>query len=438
MDMRKKMASLWIGCIADDFTGGSDAASFLRKAGLRTVLLNGIGTCEGLDVIHPEAIVVALKSRSIAAEDAVAQTSEAARWLLEMGARHLYFKYCSTFDSTPAGNIGPVTDALLELTDARYTVLCPSLPVNGRTVRDGILYVDGVPLAESPMRYHPTNPMMKSDLSQLMEEQSRYPCVVLREAQMKDLEEICPVKGRFTIVPPYETDADGQRIAAQFGHLPLLTGGSGLLEHLGRLYKAEKPSGEPGPEEMPGPGETMPRLLLAGSCSAMTQKQVQTYLDLGGTAVRIEPDKLLSGQQTEADLQRAISDAQGDILLYSTTEPKQVKQYQAAGAERVSALLESLMGRLAVYGKEHGFRRIVVAGGETSGAVTQALHAKAYRIGKDAAPGVPEMWPIDQPGLGLVLKSGNFGDESFLLTALTNESPIRGSHGGDTVQNSAG
>ncbi len=420
-----KENTLLIGCIADDFTGGSDAASFLRKAGLRTVLLNGIGDCEGLEVLQLEAIVVALKSRSIAPESAVEQSLDAAKWLLEQGAQHLYFKYCSTFDSTPQGNIGPVTDALLELTESPYTVLCPSLPVNGRTVRDGILYVNGVPLAESPMRYHPTNPMMKSDLSQLMEEQSQYPCVVLRETQMKNPEEVCPVKGHFTIVPPYETDADGKRIAAQFGHLPLLTGGSGLLEHLGRRYKAEKLGEESALEEMSAPGETMPRLLLAGSCSAMTKKQVQIYLDLGGTAVRIEPDKLLSGQQTEADLQRAISDAQGDILLYSTTEPEQVKRYQAAGAERVSALLEGLMGRLAVYGKEHGFRRIVVAGGETSGAVTQALHTKAYRIGKDAAPGVPEMWPMDQPDLGLVLKSGNFGDESFFLTALTNESSVR-------------
>ena len=164
--MNQRKRQLLIGCIADDFTGGSDAASFLRKVGLRALLLDG-ATADAMAVedLRPEAVVVALKSRSVPAEQAVAQSLEAAAWLLRHGARQLYFKYCSTFDSTPAGNIGPVTDALLELTGSRYTVLCPSLPINGRTVRDGILYVNGVPLAESSMRHHPLNPMTKSALS---------------------------------------------------------------------------------------------------------------------------------------------------------------------------------------------------------------------------------------------------------------------------------
>lgn len=414
-----KENTLLIGCIADDFTGGSDAASFLRKAGLRTVLLNGTGAGEGLETLQPEAIVIALKSRSIAPQSAVEQSLEAAKWLLAKGAQHLYFKYCSTFDSTPQGNIGPVTDALLELTASRFTVLCPSLPVNGRQVRDGILYVNGVPLAESPMRHHPVNPMLKSSLAELMEEQSRYPSIVLRSEQMESENPVaaCPNEGRFTVIPPYATDEEGKRVAETFGYLPLLTGGSGLLEHLGRCYKQEQ-TGEWAAPAAAEAHQTLPRLLLAGSCSVMTQKQVQTYLESGGTAIRIEPDKLLSGAQTEEELCAAIQAAQGDILLYSTTDPEGIKRYQAAGAEQVSTLLEKLMGRLAVYGRDCGFRRIVVAGGETSGAVSQALNAKAYRIGKDAAPGVPEMWPVDQPDLGLVLKSGNFGDERFFLTAL--------------------
>lgn len=411
--------SLYIGCIADDFTGGSDAASFLRKAGLKTVLLDGIGACEGVEALRPEAIVVALKSRSIPPDQAVSQTLEAARWLLECGAEHLYFKYCSTFDSTSKGNIGPVTDALMELTGSRYTVLCPSLPINGRTVKDGILYVNGVPLAESPMRDHPINPMRKSDISALMEEQSRYPCRVLREAQMEvaDLPDRSIRENRFTVVPPYVTDADGERIASKFGHLTLLTGGSGLLEHLGRLYGAGRDT-VPVPSASRPAGPNLPRLLLAGSCSAMTRKQVDVFLARGGNAVRIEPNKLLSGQQTEEVLQQAIKTAPGDILLYSTTDPEQVQTYQHFGSEKVSALLETLMGRLAVYGRTCGYRRIVVAGGETSGAVIQALDTGAFRIGKDAAPGVPELQPIRQPELELVLKSGNFGDENFFLTAL--------------------
>ena len=413
--------SLFIGCIADDFTGGSDAASFLRKAGLRTILLNGNRDWEKIDALQPQAVVIALKSRSVSPELAVSQSLEAAKGLLKCGAAHLYFKYCSTFDSTPQGNIGPVTDALLGLTESRYTLLCPSLPVNGRTVKDGVLYVNGVPLAESPLRNHPINPMTESNISVLMGKQSRYPCFVLPEDQLGDTAVLnrCSGSDRFTVVPSYVSDEDGVRIAKNFGHLKLLTGGSGLLEHLGRLYGA-------GSESVPAEGlpeiaETspLPRLLLAGSCSAMTQRQVAAYLAWGGTSVRIEPDELLSGRQTEQSLRKAIRAARGDLLLYSTAAPEQVRAYQRAGSEQVSAMLEALMGRLAVYGRGRGYRRIVVAGGETSGAVIQALDTMAFRIEEDAAPGVPELRPVNQPNLRLVLKSGNFGDEDFFLTALT-------------------
>lgn len=414
-----KRNTLLIGCIADDFTGGSDAASFLRKAGLKTVLLNGVGDWEGVKALRPEAVVIALKSRSIPAELAVSRTLKAAKWLLECGAAHLYFKYCSTFDSTPKGNIGPVTDALMELTESKYTVVCPSLPINGRTVKDGILYVNGTPLAESHMRNHPINPMTRSDISVLMAAQSRYPCFILQGNQMERIQEELAGEQRFTMVPSYSTDADGARIAEKFGHLPLLTGGSGLLEHLGRLYgsnqcEAREPSaGQAAPKGLP-------RLLLAGSCSAMTRKQVETYLAQGGNAIRIEPDKLLSGMQTEKELRQAIRLADGDILLYSTADSKRVRAYQRMGSERVSALLEALMGRLAVYGRDCGYQRIVVAGGETSGAVIRELKTGAFQIGADVAPGVPELWPINQPELALVLKSGNFGDETFFLHVLAN------------------
>lgn len=416
--MNQQDGQLRIGCIADDFTGGSDAASFLKQAGLRTLLVDGTSIPgDMLRDFRPEAVVVALKSRSIAADRAVLQSLEAARWLLGLGAQQLYFKYCSTFDSTPAGNIGPVTDALLDLTGSRYTVLCPSLPVNGRTVRDGVLYVNGVPLAESSMRNHPINPMTKSNLTELMEAQSRYPCFWLSRRQMEGQDPAADYlgQGRFTVVPPYENDEDGQQIAERFGNLPLLTGGSGLLEHLGRRFGINASAAEDSKfsEDLP-----MPRLLLSGSCSAMTQRQVQVYLEHGGAALRLEPDKLLSGEQTEEMLLQAVAQAQGDLLLYSTADPAQVRCYQQAGIQRVSALLEGLMGRLAVCGRRHGYRRIVVAGGETSGAVAQALGLKAYRVGKNAAPGVPELWPIDQEGFGLVLKSGNFGEERFFLDAL--------------------
>lgn len=416
--MDRKNNQLWIGCIADDFTGGSDAASFLQKAGLRTFLLDGTEDGKAaLEHLRPEAVVIALKTRSIAVAQAVKQSVDAAEWLLKQGAQQLYFKYCSTFDSTSEGNIGPVTDALLELTGSQYTVLCPSLPVNGRTVEDGILYVHGIPLGESSMRYHPINPMKESALTKLMEAQSRYPCFWLTRQQMRQRNPVtdCRTEGHFTVVPPYVSDEDGAQIAEKFGHLPLLTGGSGLLKHLGHRIRNDAKS-KPDLEDLPV-RKTLPRLILSGSCSAMTQRQVQVYLESGASAVRIDPEKLLSGEQTEATLQEAIKSAKGDLLLYSTANSAEVTACQRFGMERISTLLEGLMGRMAVYGKRCGFQRIVVAGGETSGAVIRALGLHVFQVGQDAAPGVPELWPTEQPELGLVLKSGNFGDEQFFLTA---------------------
>ncbi len=414
--MKQTATPLWIGCIADDFTGGSDAASFLRRAGLDTILINGDHLPDALPAPRPEALVVALKSRSVPAPEAVSRSLQTARWLLAQGAQHLYFKYCSTFDSTPQGNIGPVTDALLELTGEPYTVLCPSLPVNGRTVENGILYVHGVPLAESPMKDHPVNPMRKSSLPELMAEQSAYPCTALTRSQMADPAALPQLRPHHTLVPPYTSDEDGEKIAERFGHLRLLTGGSGLLQHLGARYLRDRTGRTPGPA--PAGSEALPRLLLSGSCSVMTQRQVAAYRSSGGAAVRIDPAKLLSGEQTEASLLDAIDDASGDLLLYSTAGAEEVAGYQSLGAKRISALLEGLMGRLAVHGQQRGFRRIVVAGGETSGAVIQALGASIFRIGAEAAPGVPELWPVDRPGLCLILKSGNFGAKDFFLTAM--------------------
>jgi len=417
--MDRQEYPLWIGCVADDFTGGSDAASFLRKAGLNTVLINGEALDGPLPPFRAEAVVIALKSRTIPAAEAVSQTLRAAGWLLERGAKQLYFKYCSTFDSTPQGNIGPVTDALLELLGERYTVLCPALPVNGRVVRNGILYVNGVPLAESSMKDHPLTPMRRSDLTELMMEQSIYPCIALTREQLSlpSPAEACGIQGRFTLVPTYETGEDGKQIAKSFGELRLLTGGSGLLFHLGRRYSREE-GGAGSDLELKAEA---PRLLLAGSCSAMTQKQVRRYLEQGERALQIRPDLLLSGSQTEEALCQAITEAREagrDILLYSTADAEQRGPGPGAATEGIPELLETLMGRLAVHGQACGFQRIMVAGGETSGAVVRALGAKAYHIGQDAAPGVPVLWPVDGQGLCLVLKSGNFGNEDFFLTVL--------------------
>ncbi|MBO5556518.1 MAG: four-carbon acid sugar kinase family protein [Oscillospiraceae bacterium] len=417
---------LYIGCIADDFTGASDAASFLRRSGLKTLYLNGDRMSALSRDEDAEAVVVALKCRSIPAAEAMAQAEEAARWLLERGAQHLYYKYCSTFDSTAKGNIGPVTETLMSLCGTDWTILCPALPVNGRTVRDGVLYVNGVPLAESPMRHHPLNPMTESEIPKLMAMRSRYPCYCVDRKLLwgdpERLEAQMDAWGRggpFTAAVDYGEDADGAQIAACFGALPLLTGGSGLLEHLGRRYLG-------GTGRKAGDGETPlsaggRRLLLAGSCSEMTLRQVRRFRDAGGVALRVDPQMLLSGAQTVESLERALDESRGDILFYSSDTAEKVEANQRFGAERVSALLEDCMGRLAVHAVEDGCRRLVVAGGETSGKVMLALGYDAFQIREDVAPGVPRMVPLARPDLSLALKSGNFGAEDFFLTALVPE-----------------
>lgn len=248
---------IFLGVVADDFTGASDVASFLMEAGVGTVLFNGVPCKRPKLREGTGAIVVALKTRTEPVYQAVAESMEAFAWLKEMGAAQLYLKYCSTFDSTDKGNIGPVADAVLEAYGLTCTVLCPSLPVNGRTVRDGKLYVNGVLLEESPMKDHPLTPMRKSRIDCLMARQGGHPCVCLTVEGLEKLRRGGQVpkqvsgqvlgqaigaegKEAFYIVPDYYEDAHGDLIAELFGDLPFLTGGSGLAGALGRRYMRMK------------------------------------------------------------------------------------------------------------------------------------------------------------------------------------------------------
>lgn len=445
---------IW-GCIADDFTGASDAASFFVKGGMQTVLYSGV-PAEARRDQDCEAIVIALKTRTQEKSAAVDETLRAARWLKNQGAGQLYIKYCSTFDSTPEGNIGPILDALLEEYDVPYTVLCPALPVNGRVVRGGRLYVNGVPLHESPMKDHPLTPMWDSDLAALMEPQSRYSCVkIAREqyaAEQERIWEMLKAYGEthdhFYVIPDYETDADAAAIAELFGSLPVLSGGSGILTELaGRcggsqdgemhglemnsqgmhghgMHSKEIQSEEIQSEEIQSNRTVTGRkngsgLLLAGSCSEMTRKQIACAMEHGVAAVKIQPLELLSGRQSVESLWEFIERNPGkDVLLYSSDAPEQVREIQETGKEQVAALLEQTIAALAKRAVEAGYTRIIVAGGETSGAVTRALEFDSYLIGESVAPGVPVMIPRNRREIRLVLKSGNFGQEDFFLRAL--------------------
>lgn len=410
--------TILIGCIADDFTGASDAASFLVKGGLRTILFNGVPK-QDLEV-DCDAAVIALKTRSCRKELAVADSMAALDWLQAHGTRQYYSKYCSTFDSTPKGNIGPILDAALEKLGQKSTVLCPALPVNKRTVKDGILYVNGVPLAESPMRNHPLNPMWDSDLAVLMKPQSKYPCIkVSLELMQKGskvvqdyLEEKMGGQEHYYIIPDYYEDAHAKLIADLFGDLKLLSGGSGILTDLGirALGRTEK-------QRMIPTAASGRGIVIAGSCSVATRGQIEEFRKSGGFLYKIDPLKLIDGSESAETIWEKVSD-KDSFLLYSSDSPEEVKRVQDAVGSKASEYLERTSAKLAVLARHAGFTRIIIAGGETSGAVTQALGYNAYWIGESIAAGVPVMAPLEQPDIRLVLKSGNFGQPDFFLRAL--------------------
>ncbi|MGI6071120.1 MAG: 3-oxo-tetronate kinase [Blautia sp.] len=412
--------SIFFGCVADDFTGASDGASFLVKAGLDTVLINGIPQGD-LTGFHGQAAVIALKSRTQERDGAVRDCLAAFQWLKEQGAEVLYFKYCSTFDSTDDGNIGPVIDAVMEKMEIPYTVLCPSLPVNGRTVKDGRLYVNGVLLEKSHMKEHPLTPMRKSRLADLMKRQGAYDCVEtsipVSHALWERIQEKLRKDGHCYVVPDYESDSQGEEIAKTFCGLRFFTGGSGLLEHLGACYQGKYEKGGQ-PEKATGVGGRT--LILAGSCSKMTLEQVETFKNSGGPGFFIDPQEMLDGGLTAAGIWETASRQDSEtVFIYSSAPPAEVARAQALGKEKVSRRLEETMAQLVRCAMEDGIRKFVIAGGETSGAALQEIGYQAYRIGNSIAPGVPVMIPLQNPKLRLVLKSGNFGQKDFFMRAVS-------------------
>ena len=412
---------LILGCVADDFTGASDAASFLQKGGMNVLLSNGVPKA-GFNLPEEiQAVVIALKSRTQKTEEAVADSMAALRWLKDAGASHFFLKYCSTFDSTPKGNIGPIADAAMEFLNVPYTILCPALPVNGRTVYHGDLYVNGVPLHESSMKNHPLTPMWDCSIARLMKPQSRYASAEIWEEMLYDkagvekkIAEMETKGAPFYLIPDYRDEKNGEQIVKLFGSLKLLTGGSGILEPLAGMLSASCRSGALIDAHAEGPA-----ILLAGSCSKATLSQIAYYQAQGGASYRIDPIALSEGRETAEQIWEFIRAHGGEtVLLYSSDTADNVKKVQALGKEKIAALLEETTAQVAERAVAHGIRRIIVAGGETSGAVTEQLGFSVYRIGESVAPGVPVMEPVENRDIRLVLKSGNFGAEDFFEKAL--------------------
>lgn len=410
-----------LGCIADDFTGASDAASFLVKGGMQTLLLNGISEhINNEDVANADAIVVALKTRTQETASAVNDSLEAVMWLQKHDAKHFYVKYCSTFDSTPQGNIGPINDAVMDYLHVPYTLLCPSLPVNERIVKAGILYVNGVPLAESHMKNHPLTPMHESDITLLMKPQSKYKSYKLGNdvekwpLQIKKLQHDSQ-NTPFYLVPDYAVDEDAARIVNNFGNDKLLTGGSGLLTAWGK-YLVNKLASV---QDKVIKGTNGAGILLAGSCSKATLAQIKCSQKAGVPSFKLNPAMIIDGTQTLEDVEKFFKKHPDEaVLIYSSESPEYLESIRNTCLPEFSAALEKMMADIAVMARDNGINRIIVAGGETSGAVTKALGYSSYWIGESVAPGVPMMRPVENQKLRLVLKSGNFGNENFFQQAL--------------------
>ena len=418
------MGTLLLGAVADDVTGASDLCSTLAGEGMRTV--QTFGVARGGDIAEVDALVVALKSRTAPVAQAVAESTAALDWLRELGARQFFFKYCSTFDSTPTGNIGPVADALMDRLGATTTVVCPAYPTNGRTVYQGHLFVGDRLLSESSMARHPLTPMTDPDLVRFLGRQTQrgiglVPYSLVRQGaaaiagRLRELEE----QGASYAVTDALVDADLRAIGTASAGLGLVTGGSGVALGLPDNFRR---SGHlrAGAERAKVPLPDGPVVVLAGSCSAATRAQVER-MSARYPAIKLD---ILAAQAGAGALASVTAQAEallakGPVLVYTTAAPGEVARVQdKIGTGRANELVEFCLGELARRLVDQGARRIVVAGGETAGAVVRALGVHALATGDEIAPGVPWMVSLREPALALALKSGNFGGPDFFLQAL--------------------
>ena len=419
--------AILLGCIGDDFTGSTDLAGMLVKAGMRTVQLIGVPAGPAPDDV--DAVVIALKSRTNPVDEAIAESLAALRWLQQAGCRQFYFKYCSTFDSTPRGNIGPVAEALMQALSTDFTIACPAFPANGRTVYKGYLFVGDVLLSESGMRNHPLTPMTDASLVRVLQQQvtgkvglADYRVVEKGAAAISERFAALRRDGCAFAIVDAVSDRDLEEIGKACADLPLVTGGSGIALGLPENFRR---SGllarRDAADQLPATGGL--RAVIAGSCSVATQKQVAVMCEQS-PAFHVDPLQLANG----VDVAAAALDwaaqhvAEGPVLVYATATPEEVRQVQQQlGVERAGSLVEDALARIAIGLVQSGVGQLIVAGGETSGAVVKALGITGLRIGPEIDPGVPwtaalQAQSAGQP-LALALKSGNFGSEDFFIKA---------------------
>jgi 3-dehydrotetronate 4-kinase len=408
-----------LGCIADDFTGATDLANNLVRAGMRVVLT--VDVPAQTDPIDADAVVIALKSRTVPAAKAVEQSVRACRWLRQQGARQIYFKICSTFDSTAAGNIGPVIEALMDELNCGFSIATPAFPETGRTVVHGHLFLGDTLLSDSGMRHHPLTPMTDANLVRVLQAQLDpakgrkvglidYRTVSQSEQAIQQRMRELQDKGIAIAIVDALSDEDLGRLGEALRGAAFLTAGSGLGSTLPHNW-GFKPTNR---ADLP-PARGL-KAILAGSCSVATNAQVQHFIRDGGEAYALRPE-----QGTDLELQVAQALAWADaawrseaglpLLVYSTAEPGHVSAENAP-------MVEQVMAALARAFVQRGVGCLVVAGGETSGICVQALNIRQMKIGPQIDPGVPWCYATSaEGGLHLALKSGNFGSPDFFCKA---------------------
>jgi uncharacterized protein YgbK (DUF1537 family) len=416
-----------LGCIADDFTGATDLANNLVRSGMRVMQTFGVPT-EPLSS-EVDAVVVALKSRTIPAAEAIAQSLAALRWLQAQGAEQIYFKYCSTFDSTPEGNIGPVTEALMDALNCKFTIATPAFPDNGRTVFKGYLFAGAVLLNESGMQNHPLTPMTDANLVRVMQAQTQRKVglidhTVMAKGSQAIAEKIQQLQtdGIGVAIVDATSNADLKTLGPALKGMPLVTAGSGVAIGLPAnwgIEASEKAAALPAPSGY--------QAIVSGSCSLATQGQVAHFIASGQPSWQFKPLNWSTQDvpaQIKADVAAALAWAkpllaQGPVLVYATTDADTLQKVQAKfGREQAGEWMESALAQVCLGLQALGVKQWVVAGGETSGACVQALNIAQMQIGLQIDPGVPWCFAPQHAAGHLTLKSGNFGTPDFFTKAL--------------------
>ena len=421
-----------LGCIADDLTGATDLCNNLVRAGMRVVLT--VDVPRAAQSLPADAIVIALKSRTIAPDHAVAQSLAACRWLRAQGVRQIYFKICSTFDSTPRGNIGPVIDALMDELNCDFSVVVPAFPDNERTVYRGHLFVGDVLLSDSGMRNHPLTPMTDANLvrflgHQLYGSKQRkvglidYRSVTNSAEAITDRIRELRAAGISVAIADSISNEDLFRLGVALHGHSFVTAGSGLAIGLPAQWGIK-----PSPESANLPVASGRKAIVSGSCSVATNAQVDRFKRDGGKVRPLDP--LALARSSVSEIEQTIHWTESEwsrdpaqlLLIYSTAQPADLKStHEKLGVERSGELVEDALSQIARALIKRGVGQLVIAGGETAGVCIRALDIEQVQIGPQIDPGVPWCYgssPLSaHPGIHLALKSGNFGKEDFFTRA---------------------